>query len=59
MGAVGCPVCGSARVAVGLKGWEECSACGARWVHREAGEGMVLLLPSKERLAAVAGRFSR
>jgi hypothetical protein len=42
-----CPVCGSARWFVDpSERWEECSACGAKWVHRESHEGMVIWLPS-------------
>jgi hypothetical protein len=50
MGEARCPVCG-ARGATALilvsEQWEECATCEARWVHRESGEGMVILLPSR------------
>jgi hypothetical protein len=42
-----CPVCGNKELIVVSERWEECSACSARWVHRESGEGMVILLPSR------------
>jgi hypothetical protein len=45
-----CPVCGNQELIVISERWETCSACSARWVHRESGEGMVILLPSKEQL---------
>jgi len=41
-----CPVCGNKELIVVSPRWEECSACSARWVHRQPGEGMVILLPS-------------
>jgi hypothetical protein len=45
-----CPVCGNKEFILISENWETCSACSARWVHRESGEGMVILLPSKEQL---------
>jgi hypothetical protein len=43
-----CPVCGNKELIVISERWETCSACSARWLHRESGVGMVILLPSKK-----------
>jgi hypothetical protein len=45
-----CPVCGNKELIVVSERWETCSACSARWLHRESGVGMVIRLPSREQL---------
>jgi hypothetical protein len=52
-----CPVCGNKEFILISESWETCSACSARWVHRESGEGMVILLPSKEQLDSASDRL--
>jgi hypothetical protein len=45
-----CPVCGNKELILISETWETCSACSARWLHRESGDGMVILLPSKKQV---------
>jgi hypothetical protein len=52
-----CPVCGNKELILISENWETCSACSARWVQREPGEGMVILLPSKKRLDSTLDRL--
>jgi hypothetical protein len=52
-----CPVCGNKEFILISESWETCSACSARWVHRESGKGMVILLPSKEQAHAARERL--
>jgi hypothetical protein len=47
---MGCPVCGNDELILISQSWETCPACSARWVHREPGDAMVLLLPSREQV---------
>jgi hypothetical protein len=52
-----CPVCGNKELILISERWETCSACSARWLQREPGEGMVILLPSKEQLDSARERL--
>jgi hypothetical protein len=54
---MGCPVCGSDERILISERWETCAACSTRWVHREPGDAMVLLLPSKEQAASALDRL--
>jgi hypothetical protein len=54
---MGCPVCGNDELILISENWETCPACSARWVHREPGDAMVLLLPSKEQADAARDRL--
>jgi hypothetical protein len=52
-----CPVCGSKELIVISERWETCSACFARWIRREPGDPMVLLLPSEKQADAARDRL--